>query len=120
MTGQQPALIISAGCFFGKGRFGMKEQTLQPSESFLVAALLALLLTVLAARLEPPIPRKKQLAYLAVLTAGTWLALLPWALTDPVFHPVNYAITPVFQLLWAGLLLVFSLLAGKCRHSLNA
>ena len=57
---------------------------------------------------------------LTVLTAGTWLALLPWALTDPVFHPVNYAITPVFQLLWAGLLLVFSLLAGRFRHSLNA
>lgn len=82
--------------------------------------LLALLLTVLAARLEPPILWKKQLAYLAVLTAGTWLALLPWALTDPVFHPVNYAITPAFQLLWAGLLLVFSLLAGRFRHSLNA
>ena len=82
--------------------------------------LLALLLTVLAARLEPPVPWKKQLAYLAVLTAGTWLALLPWALTDPVFHPVNYAITPAFQLLWAGLLLVFSLPAGRFRHSLNA
>lgn len=57
---------------------------------------------------------------LTVLTAGTWLALLPWALTDPVFHPVNYTITPVFQLLWAGLLLVFSLPAGRFRHSLNA
>ena len=82
--------------------------------------LLALLLTVLAARLEPPVPWKKQLAYLAALTAGTWLALLPWALTDPVFHPANYAITPALQLLWAGLLLVFSLLAGRFRHSLNA
>ena len=39
--------------------------------------LLALLLTVLSARLEPPILWKKQLAYLAVMTAGTWLAPLP-------------------------------------------
>ena len=78
--------------------------------------LLSVILTVMAVRLEPPVPWKKQLAYLAVLTGGTWLALLPWAAGDPVFKLADYAITPVLQLLWAGLLLLFSLLTGAFRR----
>lgn len=82
--------------------------------------LLTLLLAVLAAQLDPPVNWKRQLRYLAVLAAAAWLALLPWGLSDPVFKLVNYAVAPTLQLLWAGLLLLLSLLAGRLRRPQKA
>ena len=38
---------------------------------------------------------RKKLAYMAVLTAGIFLLPLPFALTDPIFSPVNYLFTPL-------------------------
>ena len=79
--------------------------------SLLSFGLLGLLLAVLAARLEKPFPVKTRLAYLALLAAGTALAVLPWALDDPVFGLANYSITPSLQLAWAAVLVLATLLA---------
>lgn len=88
-------------------------------EGFSLASfsLLSLVLAVMSAWLERPVKWKTQLAYLAALGAGAWLALLPWAVSDPVFKLPDYAITPTLQLLRAGLLLLLSLLAGILRRS---
>lgn len=91
------------------------SQSAQGVEGFCLVSFgaLALLLTVLVTRLEPPLSWKRQLAYLAALAAGAWIALLPWAVSDPVFGLANYASTPTLQLLWAGVLLLLSLLTGR-------
>ena len=83
--------------------------------SLVTLGLLSLILAVMAGRLERPPRLKTQLAYLTVLAAGAGLALLPWAVSDPVFGLVNYSLTPVLQLLWATALLLIGLLADAVR-----
>ena len=61
----------------------------------LTAALAGFLALLLMARGEKRrVGWKKKLLYLAALAAGLLLLPLPLALTDPVFAPVNYLITP--------------------------
>ena len=62
----------------------------------LTAALLGFLVLLLLTRgKKRRVAWKKKVLYLAVLAGGVLLLPLPFALTDPIFAPVNYLITPV-------------------------
>lgn len=61
----------------------------------LTAALFGFLALVLSMRGEKHrVGVRKKLAYMVLLAAGIALLPLPFALTDPVFTPVDYLLTP--------------------------
>ena len=55
-----------------------------------------LVLLILLAAKKHRISLKTKLLYAAALCAAPFAAALPFALTDPVFAPVNYFITPMY------------------------
>lgn len=55
-----------------------------------------LVLLILLAAKKHRIPLKTKLFYTAALCAAPFAAALPFALTDPLFAPVNYWITPMY------------------------
>ena len=69
-----------------------------------LAGFLALLLMVRGEKRR--VAWKKKAVYLAALAAGVLLLPLPFALTDPVFGPIDYLITPVLVI---GRMLLFAL-----------
>ena len=62
----------------------------------LTAALVGgILLLALLAGGKCRLPLRPKLLYMTALTCGLLLAAMPFALTDPIFAPINYFFTPI-------------------------
>ena len=69
--------------------------------SLMIAWLAAVALVVMALRMEQPVPLRRKLKYLSAMAVLVPAAVLPFALTDPVFGLADYTVTPLRQILWA-------------------
>ena len=109
LTAMSSALLWSANTFFPltdgqivqasdaviEAHFRLTDAWEAVDGLILTAALAGFLALLLMARGEKRrVGWKKEFLYLAALAAGVLLLPLPFALTDPVFAPVNYLITP--------------------------
>ena len=84
---------------------------------FLVIAWLAVAaLAVMALRMERPVPPRQKWGCLGILAALVLAAVLPFALTDPVFGLADYTVTPLRQILWAALAALVLLAADGLRR----
>ena len=120
--------LVSSGLLWWSNRFyPTKEGILSPEEMatlearmrlsnawettdsiLLTASALAfLLLLIFLVKDSGILPRKQKLLYTGVLAVTLLVLPLPFALTDPVFPPINYLVTPMLA---AGRLAVFLVL----------
>ena len=88
--------ILSASDALVEAHFRLTDAWEAVDGIILTAALVGLLALLLLMRgKKHQVELRKKLAYMAVLTAGIFLLPLPFALTDPIFSPVNYLFTPL-------------------------
>ena len=83
--------------------------------SLVIAWLAAVVLAVLALRLERPVPLREKLSCLGILTALALAAVLPFALADPVFGLADYTVTPLRQILWGAMAVLVLLTVDALR-----
>lgn len=85
----------------------------ETADSIILTATLIgmILLLVLCISARGMISAKSKLAYCAVLSAAVVIVSLPFALSDPVYAPVNYLITPILVIGRIAVFLIADLLA---------
>lgn len=70
-----------------------------------------------------PVQLREKLLYMAALAAGIFLLPLPFALTDPVFAPVNYLITPALvvarMVLFFAIDFLICLIKSRKKHRMD-
>lgn len=72
-------------------------------------------LLVLSLRLRRPLAARTKLFCALAFAAGSAAVVLPWALTDPVYQPADYLITPILCLAQLLFFLLLSLLIDLIR-----